>query len=61
MLVGCGMENIFRSEVFEYGLHPRGVDNAGHDSGSLYRRELPRHHKTDVMLRGLSRIDEHHF
>ena len=59
VLVRGGVEHVLRAEVLEYVLHPPGVRDRGHNSGARDGRVVVPHHKADVVLRGLCRVDQH--
>ena len=54
------MEHIVGTEGAEHGFHTGLATDAGHDGLALDLREFLGHHETDVVLRGLGLVDEHH-
>ena len=60
MLVGGGMEDVFRPARGEYAFHMRGIGDARHYGLARYVRELPAHHPPDAVHRGLSLVYEGH-
>ena len=60
MLIGSCMEHIVRAEALEDTLHVRLVADTRYHRFGRDIRILVLHHQTDIMLRGLCLVDEHH-